>query len=93
MRNNNNNNNNFLGDRAAPQYCDQGEAESHSKTSLNNLNIGGPVQDMWKAARQKVVVTGPLISAVPVAILLYLLVGYNVGVMTRKAQKSDKAEN
>ena len=93
MRNNSNNNNNFLGDRAAPQYCDQSEAESHSKTSLNNLDIGGPVQDMGKAARQKVVVRGPLISAVLVAILLYLLVGYNIGVMIRKAQRGDKAEN
>ena len=71
MRNNNsNNNNNFLGDRAAPQYCDQSDAKSHSKTSLNNLDIGGPVQDMGKAARRKVVVTAPLISAVLVAILL-----------------------
>ena len=73
----NNSNNNFLGDSAAPRYCDQSEAESHSKTSLINLDIGGPVQDIGKAARQKAVVTGPLISAVLVAILLYLLVGYD----------------
>ena len=90
---NNNNNNNFLGDRAAPQYCDQSEAESHSKTSLKNLDIGGPIQDMRKAARQKVVVTGPLISTVLVATLLYLIVGRNNGVMIRKAQRGDKAEN
>ena len=49
MRNNNNNNNNSLGDRATPQYCDQSEAEYHSKISLNNLDIAGQVQDIGEA--------------------------------------------
>ena len=73
----------FLGDRVPPQYCHQSEGESHSKTSLNDLDIAGRVQDIGEAAKQKVVVTGPLISAVLVAILLQLLVGYNIGVMVR----------
>ena len=78
----------FLGDinRAAPNYCDQSEAESHSKTSLNDLAIAGQTEHIEEAAKQKVVVTGPLISAILVAILLQLLVGYNIGVMVRKAK-------
>ena len=76
----------FLGDinRAAPNYCDQSEAESHSKTSLNDLAIAGQTEHIEETAKQKVVVTGPLISAILVAILLQLLVGYNIGVMVRK---------
>ena len=78
----------FLGDinRAAPNYCDQSEAESHSKTSLNDLAIAGQTEHIEEAAKQKVVVTGPLISAILVAILLQLPVDYNIGVMVRKAK-------
>ena len=68
------------------QHREKSVAESLSKLSMNDLDLAGQAEFIAAAAKQKVVVTRPLISAVLVAVLLEFLVGYNIGVMVRKAQ-------
>ena len=68
------------------QHRERSLAESLSEHSLNDLDIEGQAEDMAEATKEKIVVTGPLISAVLAAVLLEFLVGFNIGVMVRKAR-------
>ena len=68
------------------QHRERSLAESLSEHSLNDLDIEGQAEDMTEATKEKIVVTGPLISAVLAAVLLEFLVGFNIGVMARKAR-------
>ena len=68
------------------QHRERSLAESSSEHSLNDLDIEGQAEDMAEAMKEKIVVTGPLISAVLAAVLLEFLVGFNIGVMVRKAR-------
>lgn len=64
------------------QYREKSIAKSLSKISLSDLDIAGQAKYMKEAAEaEEVAVTGPLITAVLVAVLLEFLVGFNIGVM------------
>lgn len=68
------------------QHRERSLAESLSEHSLNDLDIADQAEDMAETAKEKVVVTGSLISAVLAAVLLQFLVGFNIGVMVRKTR-------
>ena len=67
------------------QHREKSIAELLSKLSLNGLGIAGQAEYMAEymaeAAKEKVVVTGPLISAVLAPVMLKFLVGFNIGVV------------
>ena len=60
------------------QYREKSVAESLSKLSLNDFHGSGGVLG---GGKENVVVTGPHISAVLVAVLLEFIVGFNIGVI------------
>ena len=68
------------------QHRERSLAESLSEHSLNDLDIAGQAEDMAEATKEKIVVTGPLISAVLAAVLHEFLVDFNIGVMVRKTR-------
>ena len=68
------------------QHRERSLAESLSEHSLNDLDIAGQAEDMAEDRKEKIVVTGPLISAVLAAVLLEFLVRFNIGVMVRKTR-------